>query len=365
MSISKRVTLIGLVQLVLVVGVLFGLYYRQSKQSTVDQFVTQARAVLLTTEGVRAQAAKQWADGILSAEQLRAWADAGELDKVVSSVPIVTAWRSAATNAKEGGYTFKVPKFSPRNPDNEPDEVETRVLKMFHADNSKVDHFEVDRKLNAVRYFRPIRLTSECLLCHGDPAGSQELWGNDKGLDPTGVAMENWKVGEVHGAFEVIQSLDAADALVAASMWRGGMVVVGLVLAGCGVFFFLMRRSVARPLNEAVDAIGRVAAGDLSRTVEVRSRDEVGRISESVNTMSGSLREFVTQTRASADTVASAAQVLSETSSQLSVGAEQTTSQSATVASAAEEMSTNMATMAEATEQSASGVQTVAGAMRR
>jgi methyl-accepting chemotaxis protein len=56
-----------------------------------------------------------------------------------------------------------------------------------------------------VRYFRPIRLTDECLLCHGDPQTSKANWGNDKGLDPTGVRMEGWKVGEVHGAFEIVQ----------------------------------------------------------------------------------------------------------------------------------------------------------------
>lgn len=52
---------------------------------------------------------------------------------------------------------------------------------------------------NAVRYFRPVVLTETCLLCHGDPATSQVLWGNAKGVDATDGKRGGWKVGEVHG----------------------------------------------------------------------------------------------------------------------------------------------------------------------
>lgn len=84
--------------------------------------------------------------------------------------------------------------------------MEARVLRLFEAGTEK-EYFEIDEAQNALRFFRPVRLTQECLLCHGDPKTSEALWGRTEGRDPTSGPMENWKVGEVHGAFEVVQSL--------------------------------------------------------------------------------------------------------------------------------------------------------------
>jgi len=67
-------------------------------------------------------------------------------------------------------------------------------------------------KANSVRYFRPIRLASECMICHGDPKRSEKLWDNTDGIDPTGHIMEGYAVNDLHGAFEVIQSMDESDA---------------------------------------------------------------------------------------------------------------------------------------------------------
>src|SRR5690606_10353068 len=127
---------------------------------------------------------------------------------------------------------FKTPKHQPRNASNEPDAIETEALRILDEQGLPEWHM-IDEEQNAVRYFRPIRLTQGCLVCHGDPATSVELWGNDQGLDPTGVKMENWKAGEIHGAFEITQSLDKADAELARTMMIAGIVlVIGLVIIG-------------------------------------------------------------------------------------------------------------------------------------
>ncbi|MFN7985793.1 MAG: DUF3365 domain-containing protein, partial [Vicinamibacterales bacterium] len=189
---------------VLALGVVLGLVYQQSAKTQVErQYVDKARAVILGAEAAREDMAGKWKQGLFSADMLRTWAGQGQTEKVVGAVPVVSAWRVAQAKAKEGGYQFRVPKFQPRNPQNEPDPFEARVLHKFEKENLN-EYYEIDPEMNAVRYFRPIRLTEECMLCHGDPKNSKANWGNDKGLDPTGVAMENWKVGEVHGAFEVV-----------------------------------------------------------------------------------------------------------------------------------------------------------------
>ena len=105
------------------------------------------------------------------------------MDRVLAAVPVVTAWQSAQAKAKEGGYEFRVPKVQPRNPKNEPDALEARALKALAAGNLDEYH-EIDHERNAVRYFRPIRLTQDCLLCHGSPSQSQGALGQCRGQGP-------------------------------------------------------------------------------------------------------------------------------------------------------------------------------------
>ena len=197
----------------------------------------------------------------------------------MQSVPVVTAWRAAMAKAKEGGYTFKATKFEPRNPKNQPDELEARVLRKL-KDEKLAEYYEVDPTINAVRYFRPIHLTQECLLCHGDPATSVALWGNSNGLDPTGVRMENWKAGELHGAFEVIQSLDAADAAVAATLWDGAGVVAGLIALGALTLLLAINRIVVRNLIDPIKCI----AGELTEGAD-QVHDAAGQVSDASQTL--------------------------------------------------------------------------------
>ena len=51
---------------------------------------------------------------------------------------------------------------------------------------------------------------------------------------------------------------------------------VGLTLA------FVTSRAISRGLNDLNEAAGRIGRGDFSRTVNIRSKDEIGRLGEVV-----------------------------------------------------------------------------------
>jgi methyl-accepting chemotaxis protein len=252
MDLRKKLVFIGAIQLVVVVGVLFAFYYSNAKSNVQDQYVEKARSIVMTAESTREEMGKKWDQGLFSAEDLRTWASEGKTDKVLAAVPVVTAWRAAMAKSKEGGYELRVPKFEPRNNKNNPDEVEAEVLHKFEKEGLS-EFYKIDKAHNSIRYFRPIKLTQECMLCHGDPATSKALWGNEQGLDAVGAKMENWKVGEVHGAFEIVQSLDEADAKIASTLWKGGGVAAAFVVAGAIVFYMLVTRSVVTPVQRIVD----------------------------------------------------------------------------------------------------------------
>jgi len=305
MSLRGKVITIGIGLQTLLLLLLFGMYHYQSKDKAVAGIVEKARSICLTAESARENMERKWEMKLFTNQMLREFADKGEKEKLLASVPVVSAWEAAMAKAKEGGYEFRVPKFHPRNPQNEPDTLEARALKVMEEKNIP-EYFEIDTEKNAVRYFRPVRLTQSCMACHGEPAQSQALWGNDKGLDPTGTKMEGWKVGEMHGAFEVVQSLKEADAALAASTWSAaGIALAGLVAAGI-IFFFVIRVSVEQPFRELTRSLYEgarqvsAAAGQISNASQ-QMASGASQSASSLEETSASLEEMSATTKQNAD----------------------------------------------------------------
>jgi len=256
---------------------------------------------------------KNWQMGLFTAERLRELADAGEKQKVLAMVPVFSAWNAAMRKAQEGGYTFKVPKHSPRNPKNEPDQLEAKALKLMDEQNLD-EYYEIDPALNAVRYFRAVRLSETCLLCHGDPKNSQALWGNDNGIDPTGGPMENWKTGEMHGAFEVIQSLEQADKQLSSSITKATyLVVIGLAIMAVIKPVTRIIADLTRGADNLLDAANQVssASHELAdgATRQAASLEETSASLEEMSSMTKQNAENVSQTSLMAENARSSAEV--------------------------------------------------------
>jgi methyl-accepting chemotaxis protein len=88
-------------------------------------------------------------------------------------------------------------------------------------------------------------------------------------------------------------------------------VTVMLALASAACIFAVMigvlvTRSITRPLSQAVDLARRVAEGDLTASVEARSRDETGMLVQSLKDMNESLVRIVSEVRSGIDTIATA-----------------------------------------------------------
>jgi methyl-accepting chemotaxis protein len=304
----------------------FSTLYRQEKEGGL---VSKARALVLSAESAREYAAMQQGHAIFKK-------DLKNIDDILYTVPVVAAMRVAERKAAELGLEFRVPKFSPRNPKNQPDEFEARILKDFESGQA-TEYSTIDRSVNKIRYFRPIRLTQECMACHGDPATAKALWKNDRGLDPTGVKMEGWKVGEVHGSFEVLMSLAPVDIEVAgASRWIALISILGA--AGTILIGWAIARVVTRPIHRLAIAAGSVANGDLTVEFARESQDEIGELEEAFAVMVTSLRSTLEQVTEASSSVASASSEISSSAEQMAAGAHEQTAQATEVASAVEEM---------------------------
>ena len=292
MSLRFKLMFGGVMMPAIILGVLFSVFYFHEKDGVINTYVDRSRLITHSAESARLNAEDQWDKGIFTVDMLREMADKGEHDKLLLAVPVVSAWNTAMEKAKENDYIFRTPKFEPRNPANQPNDLESRALHAMKNDNLD-EYYEINDETNAVHFFLPVKLSNVCLNCHGDPKNSVALWGNDDGLDPTGGPMENWKVGEIHGAFEVIYSLDEADAALAATMRNGIMLLVGcLALFGVVIWFFLNSQFV-RPLTNSLNMLNGLRAGNLDHRLNCHRTDEMGQLSNALDEFAGDLQSEI------------------------------------------------------------------------
>ncbi len=96
-----------------------------------------------------------------------------------------------------------------------------------------------------------------------------------------------------------------------------------LVTALGGCAGWLLTRSVVRPLRVAVSVANKVAAGDLTTTIEVDGKDEPARLLEALRTMQENLENVVSGVRSNAEGVASASAEIAQGNVDLSMRTEE------------------------------------------
>ena len=340
-SVGFRFALVSAATVIVLVAILFSAYIQRDRETVIQGEVKAARSLILMAESVRQNMEKKWELGIFTPESVRQMEYTSAEDrkqKLLATVPVVAAWESAKAKAKEGGFEFRTPRQNARNPKNNPDPVEADVLEYFKRNPSASEKYLIDEKLNAVRYFRPVRLGKVCLNCHGDPANSYNLWRRDDGRDITGFKMDNKHVGDLHGAFEIISPLDKADAALAGSLRSALAIVVPIIIAAILITIFFVRRMVTRPLDEAVRICSNIADGDLSADIDITRKDEVGMLLTSLKNMTAHLRHIVGQVLDNTEAISHSSQEIAAGNTSLSQRTEEQASSLEETASSMEEM---------------------------
>jgi methyl-accepting chemotaxis protein len=108
----------------------------------------------------------------------------------------------------------------------------------------------------------------------------------------------------------------------------------------------LLKRSVVRPLQKAVQAANMLAAGDLTANLEITGKDEMSSLLGAMQNTSVILREMVRNIKNSADNLASASMQLSAGSEEMSRNALEESNRASQVAVASEEMTQTVMDMA-------------------
>jgi methyl-accepting chemotaxis protein len=325
-----------------VIGLIVAQMARDEAAAYLENEVHAARNLVLMAESVRKNMERKWELGLFNTEMLRditADSAAERKAKLLAAVPVVAAWESAKAKSAEGGFTFRTPRHNPRNPANVPDAVEAEALAYFEQNPQAQEHYVIDESQNAVRYFRPVRLGPVCMNCHGDPATSEAIWGTADGTDITGFKMDGRKVGDLHGAFEVIRSLAAADAATASAALHGIAIgVVGLISLLAALWFFI-QRIVTRPVQAAVATLSAAEQdNDLSARLPEQGAAELVSIARSFNSFLGRLGHLTGDVKQATEQLSSTAEQLSANSAQTSANVQRQSAETEQVATAMNEM---------------------------
>lgn len=308
LSLQAKLIITGIGLPLILTIVFFVAYTQQSKQKEIDRMIDKAKTICLTAESVHKTMDRKWELGIFTVDRLRDWVESGNEESALLAVPVINAWKTAMANAKENHYEFRVPKFNPRNPDNNPDTVEAKALNLLEREQ-KSDYYVIDKEINAVRYFRAIQSTESCLYCHGDPANSEEYWGRTDGMDITGAPMEGWKTGEYQGAFEVVQYLDESDkARIATITWIGGVMLLAFIVMAI-LYIWLVKVSM-NPVEKLKRQVKQVADGDLTVKTSLNQHDAIGELSESINNTTTQLNTLVTELTVDSSSIVSISETL-------------------------------------------------------
>ncbi|RMO04719.1 Histidine kinase, HAMP region: chemotaxis sensory transducer [Pseudomonas cichorii] len=113
----------------------------------------------------------------------------------------------------------------------------------------------------------------------------------------------------------------------------------------------IITRQITQPLQETLEVVNRIASGDLSHTVVVTRRDELGVLQQGIQRMGTTLRELITGIRDGVTQIASAAEELSAVTEQTSAGVNNQKVETDQVATAMHEMSATVHEVARNAEQ--------------
>ncbi len=250
MKLGSKIILAALGAVVVSVAVALFIQRKVIRDQGINMTRDTMRVAILQAENTRESIATLNRVGAFDRDHLIAeFKKSGDLrsSALYKTVPVVAAWNAIEQTARKEHFEFRVPKNQARNPQNLPTPGEAEILAELEKGELK-EYFKVDAANNSITFASPIVLSGDCLACHGDPKNSP----NGDGKDILGFPMENWKAGEVHGAFILRSKLDRVDQVVRAGMLETAawlLPVAGLIAFG---FYLFTRFQINRPLNEAI-----------------------------------------------------------------------------------------------------------------
>jgi methyl-accepting chemotaxis protein len=144
---------------------------------------------------------------------------------------------------------------------------------------------------------------------------------------------------------------------------KRAVIIFSILASVIGILFalFISRRIAGKVIMSSKFAKV-IADGDLTKTLDIEQKDEIGILATALNDMTQKLQQVIQDITLGAQTLTTSATELSAVSEQINTNSDKTAQKSSSVAAAAEEMSANMNSVSAATEQTTSNIQMIVSA---
>ncbi|MCU7251497.1 methyl-accepting chemotaxis protein [Pseudomonas koreensis] len=190
---------------------------------------------------------------------------------------------------------------------------------------------------------------------------------SDKLAEYTGLlAQEKIVYEQLHQrAAEVVERVDQAyvaqDAAMQGELKKNSVLIIGssaLALLVGLIAAWVITRLIVAPLRSVIEVAQRIAAGDLSATVQVTRRDEIGQLMQAMQQMGEGLSTIVSGLQAGIEQLASSAQSLSAVTEQTNLEVSSQKEETEQVATAMNQMTATVHDVARNAEEAALAAQT-------
>jgi methyl-accepting chemotaxis protein len=193
---------------------------------------------------------------------------------------------------------------------------------------------------------------------------------SEKLAEYTGLlAQEKTVYEQLHQrASQVVERVDQAyvaeDQSMQAELKKNSLLIIGssaLALLVGLIAAWVITRLIVAPLRSVIRVAQQIAAGDLSATIEVTRRDEIGQLMQAMQQMGAGLSSIVSGLQAGIEQLASSAQSLSAVTEQTNLEVSSQKEETEQVATAMNQMTATVHDVARNAEEAAQAAQTADG----
>ncbi|MBV4519774.1 methyl-accepting chemotaxis protein [Pseudomonas sp. SWRI74] len=193
---------------------------------------------------------------------------------------------------------------------------------------------------------------------------------NDKLAEYTGLLEQEKTVYlQLHQrAGQVVERVDQAygaeDQSMQTELQKNSLLIIGssaLALLVGLIAAWVITRLIVAPLRSVIRVAQQIASGDLSGTVEVTRRDEIGQLMQAMQQMGAGLSQIVSGLQAGIEQLATSAQSLSAVTEQTNLEVSSQKEETEQVATAMNQMTATVHDVARNAEEAAQAAQTADG----
>ncbi|XVU28419.1 methyl-accepting chemotaxis protein [Actinoplanes sp. CA-054009] len=166
------------------------------------------------------------------------------------------------------------------------------------------------------------------------------------------------QIGDIESASAAASLSDSQKAADQAQTLVIGLIVAAVLISG--LIVYVVSRAIAGPAGRTVAVLSELAKGVLDQRLEVRGRDEMGQMGESLNTALDRLSTSMREIGVNVETLASSSEELSAVATSVNDSARLSAAQAQGASSASEQISVNISTIAAGSEEIGASIAEIA-----